>query len=62
MDAPTGGSNSIRRQEMKEKILYGRGHEEIKNYDLMVGIMVYPEFATRKERKIPAGLELRSLF
>ena len=41
MDAPRGGSNSIRRYEIKEKILHGHGHEDVKNYDLMVVIMVY---------------------
>ena len=41
MDAPRGGSNSIRRYEIKEKILHGHGHEDVKNYDLMVAIMVY---------------------
>ena len=41
MDAPRGGSNSIRRYEIKEKILHGHGHEIVKNYDLMVAIMVY---------------------
>ncbi|MBQ7479069.1 MAG: nuclease [Selenomonadaceae bacterium] len=41
MDAPRGGSNSIRRYEVKEKILHGHGHEDVKNYDLMVVIMVY---------------------
>lgn len=41
MDAPKGGSNSIRRYEIKEKILHGHGHEEIQNYDLMVAIMVF---------------------
>ena len=41
MDAPKGGSNSIRRYEIKEKILHGHGHEDVKNYDLMVAIMVY---------------------
>ena len=41
MDAPKGGSNSIRRYEIKEKILHGHGHEEIKNYDLMVAIMAF---------------------
>ena len=41
MDAPRGGSNSIRRYEIKEKILHGHGHEAVKNYDLMVAIMVY---------------------
>ena len=41
MDAPRGGS--IRRYEIKEKILHGHGHEheDVKNYDLMVAIMVY---------------------
>ena len=33
--------NSIRRYEIKEKILHGHGHEDVKNYDLMVAIMVY---------------------
>jgi len=41
MDAPRGCSNSIRRYEVKEKILHGHGHEDVKNYDLMVVIMVY---------------------
>ena len=41
MDAPRGGSNSIRRYEIKEKILHGHGHEDVRNYDLMVVIMVY---------------------
>ena len=41
MDAPKGGSNSIRRYEIKEKILHGHGREDVKNYDLMVAIMVY---------------------
>ena len=41
MDAPRGGSNSIRRYEIKEKILHGHGREDVKNYDLMVAIMVY---------------------
>ena len=41
MDAPRGGSNSIRRYEIKEKILHGHGREAVKNYDLMVAIMVY---------------------
>ena len=41
MDAPRGGSNSIRRYEIKEKVLHGHGHEDLKNYDLMVAIMVY---------------------
>ena len=41
MDAPRGGSNSIRRYEIKEKILHGHGHEDARNYDLMVVIMVY---------------------
>ena len=41
MDAPRGGSNSIRRYEINEKILHGHGHEDVKNYDLMVAIMVY---------------------
>ena len=41
MDAPRGASNSIRRYEIKEKILHGHGHENVKNYDLMVAIMVY---------------------
>ena len=41
MDAPRDGSNSIRRYEIKEKILHGHGHEDVKNYDLMVAIMVY---------------------
>ena len=40
-NAPRGGSNSIRRYEIKEKILHGHGHEDVKNYDLMVAIMVY---------------------
>ncbi len=41
MDAPRGGSNSIRRYGIREKILHGHGHEDVKNYDLMVAIMVY---------------------
>ena len=41
MDAPKGGSNSIRRYEIKEKILHGHGREDVKNYDMMVAIMVY---------------------
>ena len=41
MDAPKGGSNSIRRYEIKEKMLHGHGREDVKNYDLMVAIMVY---------------------
>lgn len=41
MDALRGGSNSIRRYEIKEKILHGHGHEDVKNYDLIVVIMIY---------------------
>lgn len=50
MDAPKGGSNSIRRYEIKEKILHGHGHEEAKNYDLMVAVMVYLGKAKTKHR------------
>ena len=50
MDAPKGGSNSIRRYEIKEKILHGHGHEDVKNYDLMVAIMVYLGKKTTKHR------------
>ncbi|MBQ7514721.1 MAG: nuclease [Schwartzia sp.] len=41
MDAPEGGSNSIRRYEIREKLLHGHGHEDAKNYDLLVAVMVY---------------------
>ncbi len=41
MDAPAGGSNSIRRYEIREKLLHGHGHEDVKNYDLLVAVMVY---------------------
>lgn len=41
MDAPKGGSNSIRRYEIKEKIIHGRGREDLKNYDLIAAVMVY---------------------
>ena len=50
MDAPRGGSNSIRRYEIKEKILHGHGHEDVKNYDLMVVIMVYLGKAKTRHR------------
>ena len=50
MDAPKGGSNSIRRYEIKEKILHGHGREDVKNYDLMVAIMVYLGKKTTKHR------------
>ena len=50
MDAPRGGSNSIRRYEIKEKILHGHGHEDVKNYDLMVAIMVYLGKAKTRHR------------
>ncbi|MBR3458912.1 MAG: nuclease [Selenomonadaceae bacterium] len=50
MDAPKGGSNSIRRYEIKEKILHGHGHENVRNYDLMVAIMVYLGNKTTKHR------------
>ena len=48
MDAPKGGSNSIRRYEIKEKVLHGHGREDARNYDLMVVIMVY--LGNRKTR------------
>ena len=41
MDAPKGGSNSIRRHEIREKILHGHGREDVRNYDLRVAVMVY---------------------
>ena len=50
MDAPQGGSNSIRRYEIKEKILHGHGREDVKNYDLMVAIMVYLGKAKTRHR------------
>ena len=50
MDAPKGGSNSIRRYEIKEKILHGHGREDVRNYDLMVAIMVYLGKKTTKHR------------
>ena len=50
MNTPKGGSNSIRRYEIKEKILHGHGHEDVKNYDLMVAIMVYLGKAKTRHR------------
>jgi len=50
MDAPKGGANSIRRYEIKEKILHGHGREAVKNYDLMVAVMVYLGKKTTRHR------------
>ena len=38
------------RYEIKEKILHGHGREDVKNYDLMVAIMVYLGKKTTKHR------------
>lgn len=50
MDAPESGSNSIRHYEIKENILYGHGCEDVRNYDLLVAIMVYLGNKTTKHR------------
>ncbi len=41
MDALEGSHNTIRQYSIREKNLYGHGHEETSNYDLMTVIMIY---------------------